>query len=309
MNKVIITGADGFIGSSTVGYFLNKGWTVLALDISEVPIRLTEVQPNLIYRRWDASDPEDLPESVWNQEWDVFIHFAWNGSAGPKRLDLDLQVENAKNTAECVKLAKALGCKKFVGAGSLMEYEVAAATHGDVNLTSTNLYGYAKSLAHYLGKLEAQRQGIDFVWGIITNVYGPGETANRFINSTIRKIVIDGETELDFSAGTQNYDFVYIADAANAFYCLATAGINNHEYVITSGQAKPLSEFVCDLIDVCNDEVMPFFDLHKTVDCELPLEIFSPDKMFQETGYKATVPFKLGIKNTKEYIKNGKLFF
>ena len=93
MNKVIITGADGFIGSNTVKFFLSRGWTVLALDIAETPIRLTDVEPNLIYCRWDAFDPEDLPESIWNQEWDVFIHFAWNGSAGPKRLDLDLQIK------------------------------------------------------------------------------------------------------------------------------------------------------------------------------------------------------------------------
>lgn len=308
MNKVIITGADGFIGSQTTKYYLNKGWEVLALDIGDTPMRLEE-HPNLKYVSWNAFDPEKLPSFVQSQPWDLFIHFAWNGSAGPKRLDLNLQIQNAQACAGCVRLAANLGCKRFVGAGSLMEYEVTDATHRDIDLTSTNLYGYAKQLAHYLSKLEAQRLGIDFIWGIITNVYGPGETSNRFIQSTISKIVLNGERELDFSAGTQNYDFVFIDDAAEAFYCLGTAGIKNHEYVIASGQAKPLSEFVYDLIEVCDDEVRPFFDLHKTVDCELPIEIFSTDKMKVETGFVAKTPFKEGIKITKEHIKNGKLFF
>jgi len=33
MEKVIITGADGFVGSYTVQHFLNEGCEVLALDM------------------------------------------------------------------------------------------------------------------------------------------------------------------------------------------------------------------------------------------------------------------------------------
>ena len=46
MEKVIITGADGFVGSYTVKHFLNNGKIVLALDMGETARRL-EVHPNL----------------------------------------------------------------------------------------------------------------------------------------------------------------------------------------------------------------------------------------------------------------------
>ena len=36
MEKVIITGADGFVGSYTVKHFLNEGKVVLALDMGSV---------------------------------------------------------------------------------------------------------------------------------------------------------------------------------------------------------------------------------------------------------------------------------
>ena len=42
MEKVIITGADGFVGSYTVQHFLNNGNTVLALDMGLEPRRLKE---------------------------------------------------------------------------------------------------------------------------------------------------------------------------------------------------------------------------------------------------------------------------
>ena len=45
MEKVIITGADGFVGSYTVKHFLNEGKVVLALDMGSVARRL-EAHPN-----------------------------------------------------------------------------------------------------------------------------------------------------------------------------------------------------------------------------------------------------------------------
>ena len=43
---------------------------------------------------------------------------------------------------------------------------------------------------------------------MITNAYGVGERSPRMVNTTIQKC-IRGEAP-QFTAGTQNYDFVYI---------------------------------------------------------------------------------------------------
>ncbi|MGM9777956.1 MAG: NAD-dependent epimerase/dehydratase family protein, partial [Prevotella sp.] len=55
MRNVIITGADGFVGSYTVKYFIDNGCKVLALDIGASPRRLT-VGGNLEYMQCDISD-------------------------------------------------------------------------------------------------------------------------------------------------------------------------------------------------------------------------------------------------------------
>lgn len=248
---IVITGAAGFIGSHTVEYFLRRGCRVLALDVEEVKINIanTKLNKNLTCYKWNLFERDPLPEDIINQRWDVFIHLAWAGSTGQPRLKLDLQIENAEASAACVRLASDLGCKKFIGAGSLMEYEVEQATHKAKELTSTNYYAYGKLLAHYLCKIEAQAIGIDFIWGIITNAYGPGETAPRFINTTIRKVL--NNEELRFSSGLQNYDFVYVTDVAQAFYCMAEYGEHNQEYLIGSGNPHRLQSFVCLLLEAC----------------------------------------------------------
>ena len=53
MKKIIISGADGFVGSYTVKHFLNEGKIVLALDMGEKARRLV-AHPNLTYMQCDV---------------------------------------------------------------------------------------------------------------------------------------------------------------------------------------------------------------------------------------------------------------
>ena len=61
MEKVIITGADGFVGSYTVKHFLDNGKAVLALDMGETARRL-EAHPNLTYMQCDITDIKGMLE-------------------------------------------------------------------------------------------------------------------------------------------------------------------------------------------------------------------------------------------------------
>ena len=128
MKKAVITGADGFVGSNTVQCFLDHGVEVLAFDILEVPRRL-KPQLGLTYKCVDISNVHQLHDNIPANEIDAFVHFAWAGSAGSLRTNYNLQLQNALNTVECLKIAKQQGCARFVCAGSIMEREVEAAVH------------------------------------------------------------------------------------------------------------------------------------------------------------------------------------
>ena len=89
-----------------------------------------------------------------------------------------------------------------------MEYEVEAAIHSQGSHPGMGyIYGMGKHVAHCMCKSVAANIGIDLLWPMITNAYGVGELSPRFVNTTLRKI-INGEP-LQFTAATQNYDFVY----------------------------------------------------------------------------------------------------
>ena len=162
---------------------------------------------------------------------------------------------------------------RFVCAGSIMEYEVEQAVHTQGNKPGmTYIYGMGKHIAHCMCKSVAAEIGIELVWPMITNAYGAGELSPRFVNTTIRKI-INGEA-LQFTAATQNYDFVYISDVARAFYLIARDGKPFFEYIIGSGHARPLKEFILEMQRELAPEAVPLFGDILFTGTDMPLDTF-----------------------------------
>ena len=300
MEKVIITGADGFVGSYTVEYFLEQGVSVLALDMAEKPFRLKQ-HPFLTYCKCDISDTTAMLENIPAGVYDTFIHFAWAGSAGSARVDYQLQMDNALNTVECLKTAKELGCSRFVCAGSIMEYEVEAAVHDQGSRPGMGyIYGMGKHIAHSMCKAVAANIGIELVWPMITNAYGAGELSPRFVNTTIRKI-INGEP-LQFTAATQNYDFVYVTDVARAFYMIAKNGRPFCEYMIGSSTARPLKEFILEMVESLAPDQTPLFGNIPFTGTNMPLSVFDCSATEADCGFRAEVSFAEGTRMTMDWL-------
>lgn len=302
MQRVIITGADGFVGSYAVDCFLKEGKEVLALDIGDTPRRLVP-HKNLKYVKMDVTDVELFKSAVKKGYYDTLIHFAWAGSAGPERVNYNLQMKNAIDTVEIMKAAKEVGCNRFVCAGSIMEKEVAVAVAArETRPGMAYIYGMGKMIAHAMCKSVAADIGIDLLWPMITNAYGVGEFSPRFVNTTIRKII--AKEPLQFTSGTQNYDFVYVSDVAKAFYLVAERGVPFCEYMIGSGGAKPLREFVTEMTSALDPANPPIFGDVPFTGTNMPLDTFDISDLKKDTGYCPEVSFAEGTKMTMEWLRS-----
>ena len=245
MKKAIISGANGFVGSAVVRELLKNGYEILALDREGHSENLPK-DARVSFLPWELSDMPRLKEKVQNGPYDVFFHFAWAGSAGPARADTALQLKNAQWTVDALQTAKALGCSRFLCAGSIMEYETMAAAYTQGNRPGLGyIYGGGKLIAHVMCMSVAAQIGIDLIWPEITNAYGVGERSPRLVNTTIQKCIRNEPPQ--FTSGVQNYDFVYIDDVARAFRLIGEKGKPFHEYLIGSSQARPLREFLLEM--------------------------------------------------------------
>jgi len=303
MKKVVVTGASGFVGSAVIKNILERDVQILALDVVDDPsFRLDLANPKLTYKKCDIFQLDEVRKYLLDGGFDAFYHFAWIGSAGPLREDIDVQIKNATGTVELMKLAHECNIKKFICAGTIMEFETFSAIYAQGNKPQMSyIYGVGKQLAHLLCKPIANKLGIDLVWAYITNAFGVGEKSPRLINSTIRKC-IKGEP-LEFTSGTQKYDFLYIDDVAEAFYLLGEKGKANKSYVIGSGKAGPLRTFLEKAVRMCDANAKPLFGNMPFTGTDLEINVFSIQELQNDCGFEPKVSFEEGIKRTYEWLK------
>lgn len=300
MESAIVTGANGFVGSALVRELLDNGMEVYAAVHGGNRSNLPDAK-GLHVVDFDLSDAAGLTGKIPFGVCDTFYDFAWDGSAGSKRADVDLQLDNVRWTVDALRVSKELGCDRFLHAGSIMEHETMAAGYRDGNRPGQGyIYGCGKVAAHIMCMAVAAEMGVDLVWPEITNAYGPGERSPRLVNTTIRKC-IDGISP-QFTSGTQNYDFVYIDDAARAFRLIGEHGEPFTEYLIGSSTARPLREFLMEMHDsIAPDLEFVFGDVPFT-GVDLPLSYFDCSKTELDTGFRAHVSFAEGCRRTRDWI-------
>lgn len=304
MNKVIITGANGFVGSNVCRELDSRGVKIFAVikDENENIDNIKGLE-NVEIVYCELSEIDSLADKISDRDIDVFYHFAWVGSAGPLRCDEEIQLQNALWTAKALRTADKMKCKKFVNAGSIMEKETYTAVYTQESKPGLPyIYGAGKLIARSICKPIANSLSIDLCWAVITNAYGVGELSPRFVNSTIRKI-ISGEP-LKFTAATQNYDFIYITDVARAFAAIGEYGVANKEYTIGSGSARPLKEFILEMQQALAPEAKPIFGDVPFTGVNMPLEAFDTTDIETDCHFKPTVSFAEGTRLTMEWVES-----
>lgn len=301
MKSVIVTGASGFVGSNLVEELASKGYEVFALVRREdAPLPTHEnvkkilcSQENILF----------LPDLLPQKEFSACYHVAWAGSSkAEERVDAFLQLDQIKNTLNTLKAMKKIGCPRVICTGSIMEEEVIANIQTQGSRPSmAYVYGAGKLTAHAMAQSVAHDLGLELLWVQITNTYGVGEKSQRMVNSTLRKCS-QGEAP-QFTSGTQNYDFIYITDVARALGLVGEKGIAFTTYLLGSGTARPLKEFLMEMKEAVAPNLDFLFGDVPFTGVNLPLMAFDTAKLKEDTGFVAEISFGEGCKLTKRWLE------
>ena len=298
MKSAVITGATGAIGTALINELISKGVRVLVLAREDSPRNSHIPQSPLVEVR--CCSLEDLHNFEIEGEYDVFYHLAWAGTFGSSRNDFYLQNKNVEYALDAVAAAKRLGCRTFIGAGSQAEYGRAEGVlKPDTPAFPENGYGYAKLCAGQMTRDFAHQLGLRHIWVRILSVYGPNDGSGTMVMSALKKLR-DGEIP-EFTKGEQRWDYLYSGDAAEAFVLLGEKGRDGMVYVLGSGNARPLAEYIEEIRQIAAPNGSVRLGAVPYGEKQVMFLRADISELQRDTGWVPATDFKDGI---REIIKN-----
>ena len=294
MKKAIVSGANGFIGKWLVKELVEAGIEVYALVRNEENHFIKN--DNLHFICCDMKNIANIVEQLKNKKIDTFFHLAWEGSTGDKRANYKIQLSNVQYSCEAMQVAKLIGCKRFLAAGTITERIVDEAIQN--GRVPTNLiYGICKKTTHDILITLSTQIGIELIWMQFSNVFGPGNRTGNLISYTLSTIQKGEQPE--YSSATQPHDFIYIKDLVRAIMLLGkNEELSHNQYFLGSGQSRVLREYLLAIPRALGLDIEMGIGQRTEDGIKYQKEWFLTDGLAVDTGFKTTYNFEEAIRET-----------
>ena len=299
--RVILTGATGAIGLKLIEELLARSCEVFVLaspGSSRNRFLSSMASSKLCWQECGLADYESFASDL---RFDAMVHMAWSG--GLDRWNIDLNLFSAKQCAMAVRLAARLGCHTFVGTGS--QAECGPQTEqltSDTRCTPDTPFGAAKNLARDLTRIEAARvPQMRYLWARILSVYGPRDRESSMVTTSLRKL-LKGDIPA-FSNGEQLWDFLYVDDAARALADMLERGHDGQIYILGSGQARPLREYLATMVSPFGINLAQCLGMMESATTTPRFLAADITPLQHHLGWAPQVNFETGVALTVEYCR------
>jgi nucleoside-diphosphate-sugar epimerase len=181
MNKILITGASGFIGSNLLQYYEDKGFYVANIDKAQP--RRKEYSKN--WRKINILDYNALESEITSFQPEIVIHLAARTDLnGKKLIDYDSNTIGTKNLIKV--LTKVGSVKRVIFTSSMLVCKLGYIPKNASDYAPSTAYGESKVLMENI----IHQSQHSYEWTIVrpTSIWGPwfGEPYRNFFEMIIR---------------------------------------------------------------------------------------------------------------------------
>jgi nucleoside-diphosphate-sugar epimerase len=248
LNRVLVTGASGFVGRHTLEPLLEHGFEVHAVSRSEPAAGRSD---GVVWHSGDLLGADETERLVAAVSPTHLLHLAWVTEhsvywTSPENLDW---------VACSLRLLRAFqeaGGQRAVLAGTCAEYDWSGTCCSPgTPLAPSTLYGVCKNALRQMAEAYAEAAGMSLAWARIFFAFGPGEQPERVVASVARALAEKRPARC--SAGHQVRDFLYIKDLASAFAALVASDVAG-TLDIGSGVGRKLRDVLSRLQAIAEQE-------------------------------------------------------
>lgn len=237
--KIIVTGANSFIGSNLCKSLVSEKIDVYAL-INKNTDKVDLLNGNPYFHVVTNINDIDETDIV------AIYHFAWYGIDKGSRNDKKIQESNIKMSKNILEYAISRKIPKFIYAGSQAE----------IGLRSE----YGKAKAEFgrfaVENIAKHNSNMSFYHLRIFSVYGKDDHEDTLINNLITSV--RNNSKIKLSKAEQLWNYIYIDDAVEILkYFIDDNKMKEIPYrkfyELGSSETKPLKEYILDIANV-NDK-------------------------------------------------------
>lgn len=300
--KVLITGANGFLGSSFTSKLIETGHQVYAFSHNNNNLKplLNKIKFTQAYTK----DILNYKEDIFNFAPDIVIHFGWSGGAKYKDINQISQFfDNVGPSISFLQFIKKLPkTPKFVGIGSFAEYGNLTSKAIETTIENpVSLYGLSKYTFKEYSKQLYSQDNVDWVWIRPCYIYGPKDVPTRLIPSIINKCLNNKNIILD--SCDKIIDYLYIDDFINLTYKLIFSSFTG-VYNLCSGFEYELKDVINKIHNLVGSPNKITFNLKQDRPLTSPYMCGSNSKIIEKTNLTPLINLEEGIIQTIKFYKN-----
>jgi nucleoside-diphosphate-sugar epimerase len=287
--RILVTGASGFIGSHLCSRLCQEGAEVHAVYRSRRPADLA----NQHCWQADLANLEDMRKIVRNARPEVIFHLASHVKGAP---DLEHVLptfqSNLQSTVNLLTVAAGSNCRRVVLTGSLAEPEV---ENGEIFPSAP--YAAAKWASSGYARMFHALYKLPVLIARVFMVYGPGQMDLTKLIPYVTLSLLQGRTPR-ISSGERLVDWIYVADVVNGFLALAQASdVDGATLDLGSGSLVSIRGIVQQLTMSIGGEVNAEFGALRDRPLE-PTRLAKTAETFAKIGWKPQVALQEGLERT-----------
>jgi len=249
-DKVLVTGARGFLGSHLCRRLVECGAEVHAIS------RSSESGPSKNLRWWQV----DLEDFVATKDLfsrvkpDVIYHLSGHVTADPDiRQVLPTFRSLLLTTVQILTLATELGCRRVVLTASLTEPQT-----GQVDNPPSSPYAAAKWVSNVYGRMFHNLYHAPVVIVRPFMVFGPNQNQTKLVPYSIRSLMRGEQPRL--ASGEWRADWIYVDDVTEGLLAAGeVAGIEGSTIDLGSGQLVKVEAIIRQVIGLLGSSIEPHF--------------------------------------------------
>jgi len=312
MERFLVTGGAGFIGSNIAAKLVSQGCFVRVVDnlLTGKKSNLTGIIDKIEFIEADMGD-EKIAHSAM-KDIDVVLH---QGALPSVPRSVDDPAATHKHcldaTFTLLLAARDAGIKRFVYASSSSAYGDTPTSPKLESMQPEPLspYAAAKLAGEYYAKVFYEVFGLETISLRYFNVFGPYQDPTSQYAAAIPAFVVailKDEPPTVFGDGRQTRDFTYVDNVVEANLLAARVKHTAGEVVnIACGRAVTVNEIIDMINDLAGKNIKPVYDPPRPGDVKHSLADVTLAK--KTIGFKPTVPFKQGLQLAIDWYRDNLL--